>query len=172
MVDRYQAMMILGALLIIVSSIPIYYSHQESSISYSHVNATTCIRVLESIINGSLTSDEIRGGVIKSMGQSLLISIEVDVEYTNGSSATYGYYVPIGTSGVVITPMISGNIEIFGRSHCAYVGDNYVVNVYIGQYALALYLFGIGIVFIIMGLVLITLGDYLRDKYTRRISRV
>ncbi|WP_243670292.1 hypothetical protein [Vulcanisaeta sp. JCM 16161] len=84
---------------------------------------------------------------------------------------TYGYYVPIGASGVAIVPMVSGNIEIFGRSHCAYVGSNYVINVFIGQYALAPYLFGVGIVLMIMGFALIALGDYLRDKYARRISR-
>ncbi len=116
MINRYQAIMILGALLIVISSIPIYYSHQESSISYNHINATTCIRVLNSIINGSLTSGRIGGEVIRSMSQSLLISIEVNIEYTNGTSMTYGYYVPIGASGVAIMPMVSGNIEIFGRS--------------------------------------------------------
>ena len=170
MINRYQAIMILGALLIVVSSIPIYYSHLESSISYNHVNATTCLRVLNSIISGSLTSDRIEG-VVKSMSQSLLISIEVNIEYANGSSVTYGYYIPIGASGVAITPMVSGNVEIFGRSHCAYVGSNYVVNIFIGQYVAAMYLFIAGIVLIIAGFAMIGIGDYLRDKYMRRILR-
>ncbi|WP_243678996.1 hypothetical protein [Vulcanisaeta distributa] len=51
------------------------------------------------------------------------------------------------------------------------MGSNYVVNVFIGQYALAPYLFGVGTALIIMGFALIALGDYLRDKYVRRISR-
>ena len=170
MISRYQAIIILGALLIIASSIPIYYSHQESAISYNHINATTCVRVLNNVINGSLTSDRIER-VIRSMGQSLLISIEVNIEYVNGSNVTYGYYIPIGASGIVITPMVSGNIEIFGRSHCAYVSSNYVVNVFIGQYAMAIYLFVIGIVLIIIGFALIAVGDYLRDRYTRRALR-
>ncbi|WP_252901322.1 hypothetical protein [Vulcanisaeta sp. JCM 14467] len=157
-------------LLIVVSSIPIYYSHLESSISYSHVNATTCLRVLNSIISGSLTSDRI-DSIIKSMDRSLLISIEVNIEYANGSSVTYGYYIPIGASGVAITPMVSGNIEIFGRSHCAYVSSNYVVNVFIGQYAMAIYLFVVGVVLIMIGFALIAVGDYLRDRYTRRALR-
>ncbi|GAB6943547.1 hypothetical protein JCM14467A_03290 [Vulcanisaeta sp. JCM 14467] len=170
MINKYHAIMILGVLLIVVSSIPIYYSHLESSISYSHVNATTCLRVLNSIISGSLTSDRI-DSIIKSMDRSLLISIEVNIEYANGSSVTYGYYIPIGASGVAITPMVSGNIEIFGRSHCAYVSSNYVVNVFIGQYAMAIYLFVVGVVLIMIGFALIAVGDYLRDRYTRRALR-
>ncbi|WP_054856992.1 hypothetical protein [Vulcanisaeta sp. JCM 16159] len=167
MINRYQVMIISGILIILASSIPIYYSHWESAISYNHVNATTCIEVLDNIINGSLTGNRINE-VIKSLDQSLLISIEVNIEYTNGSSVTYGYYTPIGASGVAIAPMISGNIEIFGRTHCAYMGRDYVINVFIGQYVTALYLFSIGIVLIIVGFVMIALGDYLKDKRNRR----
>ncbi|MGC9180474.1 MAG: hypothetical protein ACP5GZ_09765 [Vulcanisaeta sp.] len=166
MINRYQAMMLLGVVLILLSSIPIYYSHQESIISYNHVNASTCIRVLSGIINESLVSDRIEE-VMRSMERSFLISIEINVNYANGSSTTYGYYIPIGEGGVAITPMVSGNIEIFGRSHCAYVGNNYVVNVFIGQYVTPLYLFGLGVMLIIMGFILIALGDYLKDKYMR-----
>ncbi|WP_188602212.1 hypothetical protein [Vulcanisaeta souniana] len=170
MVSRHRVMLIVGIVLIIASLIPMYYSHQESVISYEHVNATTCMGVLNRIINGYLVNNEIEQ-VINTMGSSLLISIEVHVDYSNGTSITYGSYIPAGFNNVFITPMVSGSIEIFGRSHCAYVGDGYVVNVFIGQYPATLHLFGIGILLLIMGFALIALGDYLKDKGERGAYR-
>ncbi len=163
-------MLIVGIMLIIISPIPMYYSHEESVISYGHVNATTCMEVLNRIVNSHLAGNEINR-VINAMGSSLLISIEVHVNYSNGTGITYGSYIPIGFNNVFITPMVSGSIEIFGRSHCAYVGNDYVVNVFIGQYPASLYLFGIGILLLIMGFVLVALGDYLKDKSRRGVYR-
>ena len=161
-------MLIVGIVLIITSPIFMYYSHEESVISYGHVNATTCMEVLNRIVNSHLVSNEINQ-VLNTMGSSLLISIEVHVNYSNGTSITYGSYIPIGFNNVFITPMVSGSIEIFGRSHCAYVGNGYVINVFIGQYPASLYLFGIGILLLIMGFVLVALSDYLKDKSKRGV---
>ncbi|MGC8542413.1 MAG: hypothetical protein ACP5NQ_00620, partial [Vulcanisaeta sp.] len=63
------------------------------------------------------------------------------ISYVNGSSIKYGYYIPIGPSGVFITPISSGNYEIFGRSYCAYVGNGYTISVFIGEYPQPIYLF-------------------------------
>ncbi|WP_238376028.1 hypothetical protein [Vulcanisaeta sp. EB80] len=47
MVNKYVVLMYLGAILIVVSPILMYYAHQVSSVSYNNVNATTCLTVLQ-----------------------------------------------------------------------------------------------------------------------------
>lgn len=163
--------MYVGIVLLVISVILMYYSHQVSTVSYSHVNSTTCIQVLKNVISGPLTGNRLNS-LINELGRSLLISIEVDVEYVNGSTVKYGSYIPIGPSGVFIQPIVSGMgsgaVEIFGRSECSYVGSNYVINVFIGEYPEPLYLFGVGVALLITGLALLALGDYLRDRLRRR----
>lgn len=167
MVNYNQILIYVGIALVIVSILIIYYSHNLSSISYNNVNATTCTKVLSNIISGPLTSSRLKS-LIGQLGRLFLISIEVRINYANGSSIKYGSYIPIGPSGVFVTPITSGNIEILGSSECSYIGDNYVVSVFIGEYPQSLYLFSIGIALLFIGFVLIALGDYLRDRSNRR----
>ncbi|MGC9152681.1 MAG: hypothetical protein ACP5GY_02975 [Vulcanisaeta sp.] len=163
MISKYQALMYVGIILIIISIILMYHAHQLSSLSYNHVNATTCLTVLKVIVNGSLAGTRINS-LIDSLEQSLIVSIEVHISYVNGSSIKYGYYIPIGPSGVFITPISSGNYEIFGRSYCAYVGNGYTISVFIGEYPQPIYLFSLGVAMLIVGFVLIAISDYFKDR--------
>ena len=59
MVNEYVVLMYLGAILIVVSPILMYYAYQVSSVSYNNVNATTCLTVLHRVINASLSGNEV-----------------------------------------------------------------------------------------------------------------
>ncbi|KUO92715.1 MAG: hypothetical protein L7H04_03215 [Vulcanisaeta sp.] len=163
MVNKYVVLMYLGAILIVVSPILMYYAYQVSSVSYNNVNATTCLTVLHRVINASLSGNEVND-LVNHLERVLLVSIEVRIYYMNGSSVTYGSFIPIGPTSVFITPAVSGSIEVFGRSACAYADQNYIIYVFIGQAYQPLYIFGVGVTLLILGFVLIILSDYLKDR--------